>query len=108
MTQLAERVLKLLGKFPKSRYELQAELGVYNEKGIAVCPSERDVRRAIAELRDLGYNIASSSDTQGYWLGNEADKERTIKELKSRAMKLLKTADALEKGPDIGQVNMEV
>lgn len=108
MTQLAERVLKLLGKFPKSRYELQAELGVYNKKGIGVCPSERDVRRAIAELRDLGYNIASSSDTQGYWLGDEADKERTIKELKSRAMKLLKTADALEKGPDIGQVNMEV
>lgn len=108
MTPLAEKVLNMLTEEPQSRYELQGRLAVYNEKGIGVCPSERDVRRAIAELRDLGYNIASSSDTQGYWLGNEADKERTIKELKSRAMKLLKTADALEKGPDIGQVNMEV
>lgn len=108
MSPLARRVWNLLADEPQSRFDLQSKLAVWTEKGIAICPSERDVRRAIAELRDLGYNVASSSDKKGYWRGTKADKERTIKELKSRAMKLLKTADALEKGPDIGQVNMEV
>ena len=107
MTPLARRVWNLLTDEPQSRFDLQSKLAVWSEKGIAICPSERDVRRAIAELRDLGYNVASSSDKKGYWRGTKADKERTIKELRSRASKLLQTAEALEEGPDLGQLQME-
>jgi hypothetical protein len=107
MSPLARRVWNLLTDEPQSRFDLQSKLAVWNEKGIAICPPERKVRKAIEELRSLGYNVASNSDTKGYWRGTKADKERTIKEYRARATKLLQTAEALEEGPDIGQIQME-
>ena len=109
MTELAKKVYEQLSEEPISKFELQERLAVWNEKGTgARCPSERDIRRAIAELRHAGFNIASSSDQKGYWLGDETAKQRTIAELRSRAEKLWKTADAIERGPDLGQLEMEV
>jgi hypothetical protein len=107
MTSLSRRLLDVLTDEPQSKWELQEKLAERRGK-IMICPCERDVRRAIAELRSLGFNIASSSDQKGYWLGDEVARQRTINELRSRAMKLLKTADALEKGPDMGQLEVEV
>lgn len=99
LSPLARGVYSLLGNEPITKWELKEKLAA---------PSERDVRDAIKELRELGFNIASSSGKKGYWLGDENARQRTIKEYRSRANSLNKTADALEKGPDIGQVEMEI
>ena len=109
MTELAKRLYDELGDEPISKWDLQELLARPNKnRTMMICPSERDIRRAVAELRDAGFNVASSSDKKGYWLGDEVAKERTIKELRSRATKLLKTADALEKGPDMGQLEAKL
>jgi len=70
--------------------------------------TDRSLRRAVSELRRHGYNIASNSETKGYWYGNEEDKERTIRDLRARAAELRQTALALEHGPDLGQMEVEV
>ena len=98
MREMAERLLEVLTNEPKSRDDI---------KELLSC-SDRDVRRAVNELRLNGYNVASSSETKGYWLGNETDKNRTIAELKARAKALIDTADALAKGPDLGQVEVSL
>lgn len=98
MNGMAYRLLELLTDKPQSKGDLQDQLHC----------GERDVRRAVKELRENGYNIASNSERKGYWLGDEEDRLRTIRELRSRARKLEKTAAALEKGVDLGQIRMEV
>lgn len=111
MTTLSARLLEVLTDKPTSKWDLQEMLVGYDpNKGRYVCPSEREIRRSIAELRSLGYNIASNSDhdNRGYWLGSEKDKVRTIKELRSRAAKLNTVADALERGPILGQMEMKL
>lgn len=96
MSELAKLLLDTLTFKPQTRAELCDKLHC----------GERAVRRAVEELREYGYNIASNSETGGYWLGSEADRERTINELRSRARKLEQTAAALEKGVDIGQMEV--
>lgn len=109
LSPLARRLYSELTTEPMSKWELQEKLATYDDKHrVAIIPSERDVRRAIRELRELGFNIASSSDHKGYWIGDETARQRTIKEYRSRAAALLKVADKLEKGPDIGQMEMEI
>lgn len=66
--------------------------------------SEREIRKAITDLRNSGWNIAATSGTKGYWIGSEEDRKRTVREYRARAYKMLKTAEALEKGPDLGQL----
>ena len=68
----------------------------------------RVIRDIITDLRNEGYNIASNSGSRGYWMGSAEDVKRTANEYRSRAYKLLKTADALEKGLDKGQIEMEI
>ena len=98
MTLLSQELLRTLTDEPQSKDDLKDKLHI----------SEREVRRCITELRDAGFNVASSSHGKGYWLGNESDKECTIKEYRSRAAKLIKTAEALEKGPDLGQMEVSL
>lgn len=109
LSPLARRLYSNLTTEPISKWDLQEKLATWDEKHkVAIVPSERDVRRAIRELRELGFNIASSSDHKGYWIGDETARQRTIKEYRSRAKALLDVADKLEKGPDIGQMEMEL
>ena len=109
LSPLARRVFSVLTTEPISKWDLQEKLATWDDKHkVVIAPSERDVRRAIRELRELGFNVASSSDHKGYWIGDETARLRTIKEYRSRAKALLDVADKLEKGPDIGQVEMEI
>lgn len=109
LSPLARRLYSCLTTYPLSKWQLQEMLATYDDKHkVVIVPSERDVRRAIRELRELGFNIASSSDHKGYWIGDETARLRTIKEYRSRAKALLDVADKLEKGPDIGQMEMEL
>ena len=98
MTLLSQELLRALTNEPQSKDALKDRLHI----------SEREVRRCVAELRNLGYNVASNSHGKGYWLGNDKDKECTVREYRSRASKLMKTADALEQGPDLGQMEAEI
>ena len=86
-----------LETYPQSKEYLSAKLNC----------SEREIRKAVAELRRMGYNVCSNSGRKGYWLGDEEDKKRTVKEYRARAYALLKTAQAIELGPDNGQMEME-
>lgn len=98
MTELAKRVWNMLDKeVPLDRQMIADMAGT----------DERSVRRAIKELRDNGFNVASSSHAGGYWKGNDQDRRRTVSELRARAYKELETARRLEQGPDF-QIRMEM
>lgn len=98
MTSLANELLAVLTDKPQSRAVLAEKLNC----------RDRSLRRAVAELRENGFNIASNSDTKGYWIGTEKDKERVIKSLKSRGFKLLREAYDLERGVDLGQMEVSM
>lgn len=98
MRDLAMELSAVLTTRPQTKETLQIKLRC----------GEREVREAVTQLRKMGYNIASNSGKKGYWLGSDADKERTIREYRSRAYEMLEIADAIEKGPDCGQMEMEV
>lgn len=98
MTSLANELLAVLTDEPQTRAELTEKLNC----------RDRSLRHAVAELRENGFNIASNSETRGYWIGTDRDRERVIKELKSRANKLLKTAYELERGVDLGQMEVSM
>lgn len=98
MIDIENELLFILTDKPKSRAELKDTLHC----------GDRGIRRAVNRLRKKGYNIASNSATSGYWLGDENDKARTIAEYRSRAMELLNTAAAIEKGPDMGQMEASI
>jgi transcription initiation factor IIE alpha subunit len=90
MSELAKRIWDLLDDEVKLNKDMIAAL---------TNSDERTVRRAIKELRDNGYNVATDSHTGGYWKGNAEDRRRTVAELRARAYKELATARALEMGP---------
>ncbi len=94
MSALAEELLKELTTSPQPRRYLS---------WVLQC-TDNELRAAVRELRDNGYNVASNSHTNGYWLGNAEDTERTIRELRAKAFTLIKRANALEAGLDKGQV----
>ena len=98
MNTQSQELWSLLTNEPQSKWELADKLGC----------GERQVRRCISELRKSGFNVAANSDGEGYWRGSDSDRRRTVKELRSRAYKLIETANALEKGPDLGQMEVEV
>ena len=98
LSDLAKDLRDTLTTEPQSRSELMDMLNC----------SDRSLRRAVNELRKNGYNVASNSDTKGYWYGDEEDKERTIKDLRARAAELRQTALALEHVPDIGQMEVSL
>ena len=70
--------------------------------------SDRSLRRAVSELRELGINVASSSHDKGYWLGTNKEMEIIAREYDSRAIKDFKIADAIRKGPDKGQQEVSI
>jgi len=92
-----EKLLSILTDKPQSKEELSAQMNT----------SERSVRKAVEELRREGVPVVSSSHLKGYWLGTKEEAMITAKEYKSRAMRMLRTARALELGEDVGQVSME-
>ena len=98
MRDLALELSTVLTTKPQAKETLQMKLRC----------NEREVREAVTELRKMGYNVASNSGKKGYWLGSEEDKLRTVREYRSRAREMLEIADAIEKGPDCGQMEMEV
>ena len=69
---------------------------------------DRKLRYAAAELRAAGYNIASSSHCSGYWLGSPEEMEIVAMEYESRAWKCQKIAEAIRKGPDLGQLEVKI
>ncbi|MBQ6501208.1 MAG: helix-turn-helix domain-containing protein [Mogibacterium sp.] len=98
MSDLALRLWDILSDKPTPRADLAEMLNV----------SDRMVRRAIAELRENGYNVACSSHKKGYWRGNDADRRHTIAELQSRNIKLMEVIKAMERGPIDGQEVMSI
>ena len=98
MTTLSQELLKVLDYEPQTKDELKDKLHI----------SEREVRRCIKELRDAGYAIASSSRCKGYWLASKTEKEYLIREYLSRIAAEQRTVEALRKGPDLGQMEVEV
>lgn len=94
MRALAEELLRELNTRPQPRGYLS---------WVLQC-TDNELRAAVRELRDNGYNVASNSHTAGYWLGDKEDTQRTIRELRAKAISLIKRADALEAGLDKGQV----
>lgn len=98
LSDLAKDLRDILTTEPQTRADLCDALSC----------GDRALRRAVNELRKHGYNIASNSDTRGYWYGDENDKERTIKDLRARAAELRQTAIALENGPDLGQMEVDL
>lgn len=98
ITLLAKQLSEVLTNKPQRRSELCDRLHC----------DDRSLRRAVNELRELGFNVASNSQRAGYWYGNEADKERTISEYTARGIKDLRIAEAIKRGPDLGQLEVEV
>lgn len=94
MSNIAEQLLKELNTRPQPRGYLC---------WVLEC-TDSELRAAVRELRDNGYNVASNSHTNGYWLGDKDDAKRTIRELRAKAYTLIKRANALEKGLDKGQI----
>jgi len=61
--------------------------------------SDRRIRRDIQELRNKGIPIISTSDSKGYYLAESNEEVRHyIAETRSRAMKLLNTANKVQIG----------
>lgn len=109
LSPLARRLYNCLSKTPKTKWELQSELTTWDERGKEPkMPPEREVRDAINELRMAGFPIVSNSKSQGYWKGSKEEVMRTVKEFRSRERSAREVADAMEKGPDIGQMEMEL
>ena len=98
LSDLATELKDALGPKPQSRDCLMDQLHC----------SDRMLRRAVSELRSNGLPVASDSDTKGYWWGDDNDIARTVKEYRSRAFDLLQIADALESGPDLGQMEVSI
>lgn len=98
MTSLANELLAVLTDKPQSRAVLAEKLNC----------RDRSLRHAVAELRENGFNIASNSETKGYWIGTDNDRRVVIRELRSRASKLLKMAYEMERGIDLGQMEVSM
>ena len=83
-------VMENLSSSKRTREELVARTNL----------SDRAVRRAISELRYDGVPVCTDSKSGGYGIGTGADKEHTIREMRSRAYKLLAMASRMEKFND--------
>lgn len=89
MTDTEAQVLNKLSSEPVSRSELSNWIGI----------DDRAVRKAIERLRLQGYPICSTSHKKGYWLSdNEEEINNVIREYRSKAFKMLKTARSMEHG----------
>ena len=99
MDQLKMEILKLLKKRKKmSRYELTMRTG----------ESDRQVRNAIAELRDEGHMIGITA-SGGYSLNNKTDFNRAIAIYKARANKEQKRIRAMIRTlENENQIRMEI
>lgn len=69
--------------------------------------SDREVRKQIKELRDLGVRIASSSNTNGYWICTEEEDYRRLRaEMYSRVASIARTIRAMDSNLP-GQIRMD-
>jgi biotin operon repressor len=58
--------------------------------------SDRVLRRAVRELRLSGVPVCSSSQTKGYWLGNDDEAKHLARDYRSRGLKCLEAARKIE------------
>lgn len=85
------RILHLLEDGRKTKLELISQTGY----------AERDVRKAIEDLRRNGVRILSSSHESGYWISDDASEFEAFKrEMLSRASRITTTIEAME-GTDV-------
>ena len=67
--------------------------------------TDRQIRDAVSELRKQGHPICSDSGKAGYYFSRHAVNQ-TIAELTARGTDLLETARALERGREVGQMEL--
>lgn len=98
MTTLSLQLLELLTDKPQKADEIVDMLSLSGSS---------ELRKLVHELRKNGYPVCSRKDNGGgYWLGNKAETERTLADLKSRLKELSEVIDGMEKGVDIGQMEV--
>jgi Fe2+ or Zn2+ uptake regulation protein len=94
LTKDQQAVLDALQRSPHTRQML--ELHVFGTAGNST--NDRTVRRAIAELRELGYVIFSSSGTTGYELTTDPQKVRHyVAEQKKAAIARMRLARKVQR-----------
>lgn len=98
ITLLAKQLSEILKSDPQTREELCAQLNC----------DDRSLRRAAAELRNVGFNIASSSHSKGYWLGTKEEMEALANEYDERGWMCYQVAWNIRRGPDLGQMEVEL
>ena len=87
MTTIESQVWNRLSHKPISRNALRLRTGY----------SDRQIRKAVQNLRNNGYPVISNSDKNGYWIARSEDEiYMLVNELRSRASEMLKTARSLE------------
>lgn len=87
MTSVESQVWNKLSHEPISRNALRLRTGY----------SDRQIRKAVQNLRNNGYPVISNSDKNGYWIARSEDEVyMLVHELRSRASEMLKTARSLE------------
>lgn len=92
-----ETYLGLGAEAAKTRSQLSVELGI----------SDRELRRRIAEARERGVPIVSSSRTAGYYIAaTDAERRIAVGEYTARASKCLKAARKMSQFA-IGQMTLE-
>jgi len=66
-----------------------------NPRTLASSKEDRQIRRAIMSLRMQGVAILSDSGSRGYYLGNEAERDKFISEQMSRIKAICKMVKAM-------------
>lgn len=79
-------ILELLGDGRKTREDL----------ALALSTTDNIVRQTIGYLREKGYPICSSNQSKGYWIGTIQDRQRSISELRNKALNMLHKATVME------------
>lgn len=100
LTESQKKVLSLIGRGKEN-----ARTVAYISKLVGL-PSQ-SVREMVSELvTKYGIGIATSNEKSScgyYFITNEEEKEETLRNLRSRAMKILKRAQAISALPPEGQ-----
>ena len=106
LTELQERVLKIVSKAKKPATRPSIQFAVYGTTTNR--NNDRAIQNAIKTLRDMGYVIVSSSDHSGYKLATtKAEVDAYVAERKKAAAQMIKTAMKVRKAfQQRGQMRM--